>query len=172
MPPDSSIPSTYGTATCGGSFVRDTGDPYTVVDATPNTGGGGSSVELEPESYGASGVIVVRWKTASASAVTFTTNGHGATVPNQEVATGTTAVEPVDPSAAGFIFNGWYTDSALTTAANFATPIAADTTLYASWSVLASTGVNINPLAIPGAVGALMLGMMLMLLARRRRLHP
>jgi hypothetical protein len=31
------------------------------------------------------------------------------------------------------------------------------------------TGVSINPLAIPGAVGALLLGGVLMLVSRRRR---
>jgi uncharacterized repeat protein (TIGR02543 family) len=160
----------YGIATCGGGEMRDVGGTQTNIAATANTGGGAGSTNDQINTYpGASGVVVVRWEAALESTVTFDINGHGVAVPTQDVVTGTTATQPPAPTAAGVIFNGWYTDPGLTTAANFSDPITADITLYASWSLLAVTGVSINPVVIPGAVGALLLGGVLMLVSRRRR---
>ena len=39
------------------------------------------------------------------------------------------------PTKTGYAFAGWYADSGLTTPFNFATPVTADTTLYAKWLV-------------------------------------
>jgi uncharacterized repeat protein (TIGR02543 family) len=158
-----------GLATCGGGTFQDINGTETNIPAAANTGGGAGSTNQNNTSYpGASGVVVVRWQAALESTVTFNVNGHGTTVPPQDVITGTTAVQPPAPTAAGFAFTGWFTDPALTTAANFSDPVTADTTLYASWSALAVTGVNINPLAIPGAISAVVLGIALMVASRRR----
>jgi uncharacterized repeat protein (TIGR02543 family) len=163
----------YGVATCGGGYWHAVAGTPTNVNATPNSGGGaGSNSRAQvPNVYsGASGVVVVRWQAAE-STVTFDMNGHGTAIHSQDVVTGTTAIKPPTPTASGLIFNGWYTDPGLTTAANFSAPITADATFYASWSGLALTGASINPVVIPGAVGALLLGGVLMLVSRRRRRH-
>ena len=50
------------------------------------------------------------------------------------VFSGKSATKPADPTLAGQLFNGWYTDAACTKAFDFATAITADTTLYAKWA--------------------------------------
>ncbi len=64
--------------------------------------------------------------------VTFNSNG-GSTVANQTIVMGQTATQPADPTKAGYIFAGWYTDAACTNAYNFSTPVNAKITLYAKW---------------------------------------
>ena len=65
--------------------------------------------------------------------VSFNTNG-GSAVSSQAVPYNGTATQPADPTKTGYTFAGWYSDSALTTSFNFATPITANTTLYAKWT--------------------------------------
>jgi len=65
--------------------------------------------------------------------VSFDTGG-GSTVAGQTVEHGGTATKPDAPTRAGHTFNGWYTDTALTTAFDFNTAtITKNTTLYAGW---------------------------------------
>ena len=52
------------------------------------------------------------------------------------MASGGTATTPTAPTKTGSTFGGWYSDSALTTAFVFTTPITANTTLYAKWSAI------------------------------------
>lgn len=52
----------------------------------------------------------------------------------QAVADGNKAVKPTDPTQNGYTFNGWYTDSALTNAYDFDTPVNKDIDLYAKWT--------------------------------------
>ena len=65
--------------------------------------------------------------------VTFETDG-GSAVQAQTVISGQTATQPTDPVKANNDFDGWYSDAALTTAFDFATPITATTTIYAKWT--------------------------------------
>ena len=65
--------------------------------------------------------------------VTFDTDG-GSAVDTQTVAGGSVIAQPADPTKEGYTFDGWYTDSDLTTTFDFSTPISADTTLYAKWT--------------------------------------
>jgi uncharacterized repeat protein (TIGR02543 family)/uncharacterized repeat protein (TIGR01451 family) len=70
-----------------------------------------------------------------AATVMFNSNG-GSAVPNQLVAFNNTAATPAPPpTKAGSTFAGWYSDAGLTTLFNFATPITADITLYAKWTL-------------------------------------
>jgi len=68
--------------------------------------------------------------------VTFNSNG-GSAVTLQTVDHGVKATEPSPaPTKAGHTFGGWYKESALTTAWNFATDtVNSATTLYAKWSL-------------------------------------
>lgn len=65
--------------------------------------------------------------------VTFNSNS-GSAVDPQSVVSGSTATKPTDPSRTGFKFGGWYSDSALTEAYDFATPVTGSITLYAKWT--------------------------------------
>ena len=64
--------------------------------------------------------------------VSFNSNG-GSAVASQTVEDGSTATKPTDPTKSGYVFAGWYSDSALTTVYNFNSTISANLTLYAKW---------------------------------------
>jgi uncharacterized protein (TIGR02145 family)/uncharacterized repeat protein (TIGR02543 family) len=71
--------------------------------------------------------------------VSFNSEG-GNSVGTQTVAYNTTATLPTPaPTKTGYAFSGWYSDSLLTTAFNFSTPITATITLYAKWTTNAFT---------------------------------
>lgn len=74
--------------------------------------------------------------------VTFNSNGGGS-VPAQAIYSGNCAYEPEAPVRAGYVFDGWYTDSGLTNAYNFSTPVTKNFTLYAKWKSLSVT-INLN----------------------------
>ncbi len=80
----------------------------------------------------------VAYATTTTHTVTFNSNG-GSAVSSQTVNDNGTATQPADPTKAGYTLGGWYTDSDLTTAFDFAALITADTTLYAKWQ-------SINPI--------------------------
>ena len=65
--------------------------------------------------------------------VTFNTNG-GSAVPNQPVASGGKVTKPADPTRTDYIFEGWYTDVALTAPYDFNKEVTASFTLYAKWA--------------------------------------
>ena len=70
--------------------------------------------------------------------VTYETNG-GSKIEPKTVAQGTTigqAKPAAAPTRSGYTFAGWYTDEALTEAADDSTAITADITLYAKWTVV------------------------------------
>ena len=54
--------------------------------------------------------------------------------------------EPTSPSRSSYSFNGWYSDSNLTTPfTDFTTPISEDTTLYAKWTYTGGSGIPVTP---------------------------
>ena len=65
--------------------------------------------------------------------VTFNMNGMG-TSTGSLVIDGKTVTKPTDPTASGYSFGGWYTDSSCNTAYDFFTPVIRDITLYAKWN--------------------------------------
>lgn len=136
---------TYGTATCGGGVVAAGPTGVTAVAPTPNSGGGGaggSSAGVELRG-GASGLVVLRWVPVEVT-VSFGSNGHGASVASQTFARGGTVTKPTDPTAAGFAFNGWFADAALTIPVDFLAPVTASTTYHASWSAVAPVTVTVT----------------------------
>ena len=65
--------------------------------------------------------------------VTFDAAG-GAPVPDaQTVIAGSTAAKPADPAMTGYLFTGWFTDSAATVPYDWAAPVTGNLTLYAGW---------------------------------------
>lgn len=79
-----------------------------------SSGGGGSA---ETEQY----------------TVIFESNG-GSVVEKQTVADGQKVSRPEDPTKEGFVFEGWYTDSGMTTAYDFGSEVTESFTLYAKWT--------------------------------------
>ena len=69
--------------------------------------------------------------------ITYVVNGHG-TAPSAEEGTSLPTTLP-ELTAEGWVFEGWYTDEALTTAATAGAEITANTTLYAKWSEKVAT---------------------------------
>ena len=70
--------------------------------------------------------------------VTFNANGHGvAPAPQTNLwSNESKATQPTDPTAWGYAFTGWYTNSHCTTPWNFSTDIVpGDMTLYAGWDI-------------------------------------
>ena len=82
--------------------------------------------------------LYAKW-TINEYTVTFNANG-GSAVTEQKVEYNATASEPSDPTKTGYTFAGWYADAELTTAFDFATPVTADTTLYAKWTEVTVPG--------------------------------
>ena len=69
--------------------------------------------------------------------LTFVSNG-GSSVPMQVLNKNGTeaATEPTAPTRTGYNFMGWYSDTTLETSFNFATPVSANTTVYAKWEIM------------------------------------
>ena len=65
--------------------------------------------------------------------VSFNSNG-GSAVASQTVDCNSAAVQPPAPGRNYYTFAGWYSDAALTTAYDFAVPVATNITLYAKWT--------------------------------------
>jgi uncharacterized repeat protein (TIGR02543 family) len=66
--------------------------------------------------------------------VTFQSNG-GSTVASEPVPYIDPATAPSAPTRTGYTFAGWYSDSGLTDAWSFASPVYINTTLYAAWTI-------------------------------------
>ena len=65
--------------------------------------------------------------------VSFVPNGGSAVAPQTNVEYDAQATQPAPPTLAGHVFDGWFTDAALTTPYVFSTPVTQDVTLYARW---------------------------------------
>lgn len=82
--------------------------------------------------------------TAHSATVSFNLNGASGTVPASQTVTDTVGlVYPAIPTRDGYVFKGWYTDSACSTLFDFSKNVEEDMTLYAGWQSLNS---NITPL--------------------------
>ena len=74
--------------------------------------------------------LYAKW--VQAMTVTFNLNGKGTNF-TQEVVSGGKASVPSNPTAARYIFVGWYSDQACTSEYDFNTTITAAKTIYAKW---------------------------------------
>ena len=91
-------------------------------------GGGGSQ---GGESQGGEGQGGGGSQTPTGYTVTFDSNG-GSTVENKQTVDGKITA-PTNPEKENYNFEGWFTDSALTTPFDFNSVITSDITLYAKW---------------------------------------
>ena len=78
------------------------------------------------------------WYAVDASStytVTFNMQEHGEAIAPQKVPSGETATVPTPaPTATGYTFGGWYTDSKCTNKYDFSTTVTKNITLYAKWT--------------------------------------
>lgn len=89
--------------------------------------------------------VIVRAMAPTSYTVTFNSNG-GSTVAAITANAGGTITAPTAPTRAGFTFDGWYKESALTTPWNFAIDtVTANTTLYAKWTAIPTYTVTFDP---------------------------
>jgi uncharacterized repeat protein (TIGR02543 family) len=67
--------------------------------------------------------------------ITYNTNG-GSAIPNQYVAKGSTAVEPLSPAKTGYEckFLGWFSDKGFTSPFEFTEPLQSNVSLFAKWA--------------------------------------
>ncbi|MCD1261707.1 S-layer homology domain-containing protein [Paenibacillus athensensis] len=100
------------------------GATYYYVVVT-NTNGGVSGTQTATLASQAARVTVN-------AVVSFNSNG-GSAVNSQTVSYNGTASAPASPDKTGYTFAGWYSDSGLTNAFDFTSPITASLTLYAKW---------------------------------------
>ncbi|MFH1693468.1 MAG: InlB B-repeat-containing protein [Bacillota bacterium] len=66
--------------------------------------------------------------------ISFEVNGGSAVAPITQNA-GSAVVAPTNPTKTGYVFAGWYSDVALTTAYTFTTMPESNITLYAKWTI-------------------------------------
>ena len=106
-------------------------------------------VYLEEESVATTRTYSVIVRALEPSVVTYTVtfNSNGGSAVSQVTANaGQMITAPVAPTRAGYTFDGWYKESALTTPWNFATDtVTAHTTLYAKWTAIPTYTVTFDP---------------------------
>jgi len=93
---------------------------------------------VPPTMPGADSTYVAQW-TVNQYTVSFDSNG-GSAVNAITQNYGTQVAKPTDPTKTGHTFDGWYSDSGLTTAVTWPHTLTADVTFYAKWSV---TGMSV-----------------------------
>lgn len=88
---------------------------------------------LATECYGAVGWRQIAYITEDLLDVTFDSMGGSAVEP-QKVAFGNKVTKPADPVKEGFLFVGWYRDSAYQNEYDFDSQVTENFTLYAKWT--------------------------------------
>ena len=127
----------------GPTFTMPAGTGGFVIDEIPTTNGcNGANVTVDqrgvarPQSTGCDRGAFEKVP-GMLSTVTFDTNGGSALVPIT-VPFNTVASAPPNPVKVGSLFGGWYSNAGLTIPFSFSTPITANITLYAKWTVVAA----------------------------------
>ncbi|MBR0487846.1 MAG: InlB B-repeat-containing protein [Treponema sp.] len=123
-------------------------DNYTLKESETKTGTVGQPTAASAKSYdgftaqtvtqvtvAASGTVVEIKYDRKTYTVTFDSNG-GSDVSSQSLRYEAKATKPADPTktTTEYTFDGWYSDSGLTTSFSFDTAIKEDITLYAKWT--------------------------------------
>ncbi|MCD8309200.1 MAG: InlB B-repeat-containing protein [Clostridia bacterium] len=140
--------STTKTVTEGGTVSKPTDptrDGYTFDDwYTTSACTSGTEVDFTSKIY-ADATYYAGW-TENVTTVEYTVTFvlYDSTTETQTVTSGDTATVPSDPERSGYVFSGWYSDSACTTSFDFSTEITADTSVYAGWTEVAEGYVAIT----------------------------
>jgi len=92
--------------------------------------------------------IMLYAKWLEACTVIFNSNG-GSAVTDQIIGNGSTVTRPGNPTRNGYVLEGWYNDSGLTTVYNFSTSVTFNITLYAKWKVWNVNTDGIEMVQIP-----------------------
>ena len=88
--------------------------------------------------------IYAKWKLkAGLCIVTFNSNG-GSEVDTAYPQSGTKVTKPANPTKENYRFDGWYSDSALTTAFDFNTTVSQTITLYAKWIAQGTASIGLT----------------------------
>lgn len=90
------------------------------------------------------------YRLTALATVTLNANGHGSVGQALDVEVGRAIASPTAPTEAGYVFDGWSTAASGGSAFDFTSPITADITLYAQWSVL-TAAIAAPATALPGA---------------------
>ena len=85
-----------------------------------------------------------KWEAKATYTVTFNANG-GTAVKAQSVSSGAKASKPANPTKAGHVFKGWYSDKSLTKAYDFNSAVKSNLTLYAKWEREVTHTVTFDP---------------------------
>ena len=117
-------------------FIESASDA--VANVTDPNCGAGATLIVETD-----GTIQTCGATLNKYVVTFNLNGKGTDF-TQDVYENRTIAAPADPTTTGFVFGGWYTNQACTSAFDFSTPITANTTLYAKWVQALTVTFDLN----------------------------
>ena len=117
-------------------FIESASDA--VANVTDPDCGAGATLIVETD-----GTIQTCGATLNKYVVTFNLNGKGTNF-TQDVYENRTIAAPANPTTTGFVFDGWYTNQACTSAFDFSTPITANTTLYAKWVQALTVTFDLN----------------------------
>lgn len=100
--------------------------------------------QFESDQVTSDTTLYAKW--VQACTVRYSMNGHGTQVDAVTVPVGSKLSMPTPaPSAAGYIFSGWYKDQSCTEVWDFQTDtVSADTMLYAKWSDTYSVTFHMN----------------------------
>ena len=86
-----------------------------------------------------------QWSMAPQYKVIFNVQGHGEAPADNLVAEGEHTTAPEEPTANGYVFEGWYTEPACTNKYNFQTLVNSSITLYAKWNpIVYNITYNVN----------------------------
>ncbi len=123
--------SIFALASCGGKNDNTPNDDEQKDTSGSQSGdsgqqGGGQQGGGEGQSQGGGEQTVTKYS------ITYNVNGHGTAPANKTDVTAITDADLAAISAPGYLFEGWFTDEALTQAAT-AGNISTNTTLYAKW---------------------------------------
>ena len=82
--------------------------------------------------------------TQTVAIITYNANYTGSSSQTASVNIGSKATQPTAPTRNGYLFDGWYTDSACSTAFSLDTAISGDIILYAKWEESAGDTVTVT----------------------------
>ncbi len=74
----------------------------------------------------------------------YNSNYEGGKIETVKVPIGTKASQPQEPLREGYVFNGWYMDSACSVGYDFASEVTADKELFAGWEVKSSNSCKVT----------------------------